>query len=40
MGLNTSIDFDALLVASALPDVEFYGFTAEASLPIGVSSGD
>ncbi len=40
MGLNTSIDFDALLVASALPDVEFYGFTADARLPIGVSSGD
>jgi hydroxymethylglutaryl-CoA lyase len=40
MGLNTSINFDALLVASALPDVEFYGFTADARLPIGVSSGD
>ena len=40
MGLNTSIDFDTLIVASALPDVEFYGFTADARLPIGFSSGD
>lgn len=40
MGLNTRIDFNALIVASAFPDVGFYGFTADARLPIGVSSGD
>lgn len=40
MGLHTGIDLDALLdvrrtVAAALPDEEFYGFVAEAGLPLG-----
>ncbi len=39
MGLKTGIDFDWLLaardvVASALPDVELYGFTPDAGLPL------
>lgn len=40
MGLQTGIDLAALLkvrlaVAAALPDEEFYGFMAEAGLPLG-----
>lgn len=40
MGLNTGIDFDGLLkarefLAGALPEVEIYGFTPEAGLPMG-----
>lgn len=40
MGLRTGIDFDALLrarqfLASSLPDVEIFGFTADAGLPKG-----
>ncbi len=40
MGLQTGIDLAALLevrfaVAAALPDEEFYGFVAEAGLPLG-----
>ena len=43
MGLKTGIDFDALMaarkvVAMALPDVELYGFTPDAGLPLGFSS--
>jgi hydroxymethylglutaryl-CoA lyase len=43
MGLKTGIDFDALMaarhvVATALPDVELYGFTPDAGLPLGFSS--
>ena len=39
MGLKTGIDFDRLIaarnvVATALPDVELYGFTADAGLPL------
>lgn len=42
MGLKTGIDFDKLLdardeVARALPDVELYGFTPNAGLPLGSS---
>lgn len=42
MGLNTGIDFDRLMVArgvvaGALPDVELYGFTPDAGLPLGFS---
>ena len=43
MGLKTGIDFDALMaarnvVATALPDVELYGFTPDAGLPLGFCS--
>ncbi len=43
MGLKTGIDFDALMaarhvVATALPDVELYGFTPDAGLPLGFPS--
>jgi hydroxymethylglutaryl-CoA lyase len=39
MGLKTGIDFDRLIaarnvVATALPDVELYGFTPAAGLPL------
>ena len=39
MGLKTGIDFDRLIaarnvVATALPDVELYGFTPDAGLPL------
>ena len=42
MGLKTGIDFDRLIaarnvVATALPDVELYGFTPDAGLPLGPS---
>lgn len=42
MGLKTGINFDKLLdardvVARALPDVELYGFTPNAGLPLGSS---
>ena len=42
MGLKTGIDFDKLIsarnvVATALPDVELYGFTPDAGLPLGSS---
>ena len=42
MGLKTGIDFDKLLdardvVARALPDVELYGFTPNAGLPLEVA---
>ena len=41
-GEETGIDFDKLLdardvVARALPDVELYGFTPNAGLPLGSS---
>ena len=44
MGLNTGINFDGLMaarevVATALPDVELYGFTPDAGLPLGFYSG-
>ena len=40
MGLNTGIDLEALmqvreLVQAALPDVELFGFTPAAGLPLG-----
>ncbi len=43
MGLKTGIDFDKLIsarnvVATALPDVELYGFTPDAGLPLSSSS--
>jgi hydroxymethylglutaryl-CoA lyase len=43
MGLNTGINFDGLMearriLASALPDVELYGFTPDAGLPLGFRS--
>ena len=39
LGLKTGIDFDRLIaarnvVAKALPDVELYGFTPDAGLPL------
>ena len=42
MGLKTGIDFDKLIsarnvVAKALPDVELYGFTPDAGLPLSSS---
>ena len=42
MGLKTGIDFDKLIsarnvVATALPDVELYGFTPDAGLPLSSS---
>ena len=44
MGLNTGINFDGLMaarevVATALPDVELYGFTPDAGLSLGFYSG-
>jgi hydroxymethylglutaryl-CoA lyase len=44
MGLNTGINFEGLMaarevVATALPDVELYGFTPDAGLPLGFYSG-
>lgn len=44
MGLNTGINFEALMaarevLARALPDVELYGFTPDAGLPLGFYSG-
>jgi hydroxymethylglutaryl-CoA lyase len=43
MGLKTGIDFDKLIsarnvVAKALPDVELYGFTPDAGLPLSSPS--
>ena len=43
MGLKTGIDFDKLIsarnvVATALPDVELYGFTPDAGLPLSSPS--
>ena len=43
MGLKTGIDFDRLIaarnvVATALPDVELYGFTPDAGLPLSSPS--
>lgn len=43
MGLNTGIDIEQLisvrtLVQNALPNVELYGFTANAGLPLGFTS--
>jgi hydroxymethylglutaryl-CoA lyase len=44
MGLSTGIDLDALIavrvaVAAALPQEEFYGFLADAGLPLGYRAG-